>query len=131
MILSQGTKILHAASAAKKKNKNLQHRAEELLPIKEQQKSPERKNNEIELTSLLDPKFKKVVIKRTDLRKMMARNADHYNKELDKERILKAARGKKRVSYKRMPIRLSADFFVETLLEGSGMIYSKFCEGKT
>ena len=72
-----------------------------------------------------------MVITRTDLRKMMDRNADHYNKELDKERILKAARGKKRVSYKRMPIMLSADFFVETLLEGSGMIYSKSCEGKT
>ena len=33
----------------------------------------------------------------------------------DKERILKAARGKKRVTYKGMPIRLSADFSKETL----------------
>ena len=31
----------------------------------------------------------------------------------DKERILKAARGKKRVTYKRVPIRLSADFSKE------------------
>ena len=33
----------------------------------------------------------------------------------DKERILKAARGKERVSYKGMPIRLSADFSKEIL----------------
>ena len=32
-----------------------------------------------------------------------------------KERILKAARGKKRVTYKRVPIRISADFSKETL----------------
>ena len=33
----------------------------------------------------------------------------------DKERILKAARGKETVTYKRGPIRLSADFSKETL----------------
>ena len=33
----------------------------------------------------------------------------------DKERILKAARGKERVTYKGVPIRLSADFSKETL----------------
>ena len=33
----------------------------------------------------------------------------------DKERILKRARGKERVTYKRVPIRLSADFSKETL----------------
>ena len=33
----------------------------------------------------------------------------------DKERILKAARGKERVIYERVPIRLSADFPKETL----------------
>ena len=33
----------------------------------------------------------------------------------DKERILKAARKKKRVTYKGVPIRLSADFSKETL----------------
>ena len=33
----------------------------------------------------------------------------------DKERILKAAREKQRVTYKRVPIRLSADFSKETL----------------
>ena len=32
-----------------------------------------------------------------------------------KERILKAAREKQRVNYKGTPIRLSADFFTETL----------------
>ena len=33
----------------------------------------------------------------------------------DKERILKAARGKERVTYKGVPIRLSADFSKKTL----------------
>ena len=33
----------------------------------------------------------------------------------DKERILKAAREKETVAYKRVPIRLSADFLMETL----------------
>ena len=33
----------------------------------------------------------------------------------DKERILKAAREKQRVTYKGVPIRLSADFSKETL----------------
>ena len=33
----------------------------------------------------------------------------------DKERVLKAARGKERVTYKGVPIRLSADFSKETL----------------
>ena len=33
----------------------------------------------------------------------------------DKERILKAARGKERVTYKGVPIRLSADFSKENL----------------
>ena len=33
----------------------------------------------------------------------------------DKERILKAARGKKRITYKGVPIRLSADFSKEIL----------------
>ena len=42
-------------------------------------------------------------------------------------RILKAAREKQRVSYKGIPIRLSADFSTETFQsEGSGNIYSKF-----
>ena len=36
-------------------------------------------------------------------------------KVIDKERILKAARGKQRVICKGTPIRLSADFFAETL----------------
>ena len=35
----------------------------------------------------------------------------------DKERILKAAREKETVTYKGVPIRLSADFSKETLLE--------------
>ena len=37
------------------------------------------------------------------------------SKVKDKKRILKAAREKERVNYKGTPIRLSADFFAETL----------------
>ena len=33
----------------------------------------------------------------------------------DKDRILKAARERQEVTYKRFPIRLSADFSIETL----------------
>ena len=43
----------------------------------------------------------------------------------DKDRILKAAREKKRVAYKGVPIRLSADFSKETRQEGAGKKYSK------
>ena len=48
------------------------------------------------------------------------RNTPRYNiitlaKIKDKERILKAARGKETVTYKGVPIRLSADFSKETL----------------
>ena len=38
----------------------------------------------------------------------------------DKDRILKAARGKEPVTYKGVPIRLSADFAKETLQEIRG-----------
>ena len=38
----------------------------------------------------------------------------------DKERILKAARERQRVTYKEVPIRLSADFLKETLQERRG-----------
>ena len=38
----------------------------------------------------------------------------------DKERILKAAREKQRVTYKEVPIKLSADFSKETLQERRG-----------
>lgn len=41
----------------------VQQKAKELQPVKEQKKSSERTNNETDLTSLLDPKFKKEVIK--------------------------------------------------------------------
>ena len=39
----------------------------------------------------------------------------------DKERILKAARGKERVTYKGVPIRLSGDFSKETLQARRGL----------
>ena len=44
----------------------------------------------------------------------------------DKERILKAETEKKLVTFRRVPIRLSADFSKETYrLEGNGKKYSK------
>ena len=44
----------------------------------------------------------------------------------EKERVLKAAREKERVTYKGVPIRLSADFSKETCRqEGAGKKYSK------
>ena len=44
----------------------------------------------------------------------------------DKERILKAAKGKETVTYKGVPLRLSADFSKEMLQEeGIGKNYSK------
>ena len=44
----------------------------------------------------------------------------------DKERILKAAREKETVTYKRVPIRLAADFSKETLqARTTGKKYSK------
>ena len=39
----------------------------------------------------------------------------------DKDRILKAARGKENVTYKEVPIRLSADFSKETLQVRRGL----------
>ena len=48
------------------------------------------------------------------------------SKVKDKERILKAAREKKLVTYRGVPIRLSADFSKETLrIKGIGKKYSK------
>ena len=48
-------------------------------------------------------------------RKTPRHNISKLPKTTDKERILKAARGKERVTYKGVPIRLSADFRKETL----------------
>ena len=45
-------------------------------------------------------------------------------KTKDKEKILKATREKKQITYKGTPVRLSTDFSAETYRpEGSGMIY--------
>ena len=51
----------------------------------------------------------------------------------DKERILKAARGKETVTYQGVPIRLSADFSKGNFScrqEGTGKKYSKVMKGK-
>ena len=48
------------------------------------------------------------------------------SKVKDKERILKAAREKQLLSYKGVPLRLSADFSTELgRVEGTGTKYSK------
>ena len=50
---------------------------------KEQEKSPKRINNEIGLFSLPDTEFRTEVIKMLkELRKIINRNTDHFNKEL-------------------------------------------------
>ena len=50
----------------------------------------------------------------------------------DKERILKAAREKQRVTYKGVPIRLSADFSKETMqARRDWKKYSKLLEAGT
>jgi len=49
-----------------------------------------------------------------------------FAKYSDKEKIFKAARPKKSVTYKRKPIKLEGDFQPKFCKpEGSGMIYSK------
>ena len=50
----------------------------------------------------------------------------------DDERILKAARERETVTYKGVPIRLSADFSKETLqAKGAGKKYSNSCKART
>ena len=56
--------------------------------LKEQDKSPERTNNETDHTSLLNPEFQKEVIKiLKELRKSINRNADRYCKELERIKV--------------------------------------------
>ena len=56
--------------------------------LKEEAKSPERTNNETDLTSLLNPEFKKEGIKTLkELRKNINRNTDHYYKELERIKV--------------------------------------------
>ena len=51
--------------------------------FKEQENSPERTNNETDLSSIPDPEFKNEVIKiLKELRKAFYRNAAHCNKEI-------------------------------------------------
>ena len=50
---------------------------------KEQEKSPKKINNETGLSSLPDPEFRTELIKMLkELRKIINRNTDHFNKEL-------------------------------------------------
>ena len=61
------------------------------------------------------------VPKKLDLRKNTPKHIIiKLYKIKDKERILKVARGKERVTYKGVPIRLSANFSKENLQERRG-----------
>ena len=61
------------------------------------------------------------VPRKLDLRKHTPRHIIiTLHKMKDKERTLKAARGKERVTYKGVPIRLSADLSKETLQARKG-----------
>ena len=65
---------------------------------------------------------KKLDLRRNTPRQMMIT----LPKIKEKERILKAAREKERITYKGVPLRLAADFSKETLQqEGDGKKYSK------
>ena len=66
------------------------------------------------------------VPKKLDPKKNTPRHIIKLPKTKDKERILKAAKGKETVTYKGVPIRLSADFSKETLqARRAGKKYSK------
>ena len=66
------------------------------------------------------------VPKKLDLRKHSPRHIIITLFKIKEERILKAAREKETVTYKGVPIRLSADFSKETLqVKGAGKQYSK------
>ena len=58
--------------------------------------------------------------KKLDPRRNTPRHIITFAKIKDKERILKAAREKETVTYKEVPLRLSADFSKETLQARSG-----------
>ena len=63
------------------------------------------------------------VRKKLDLRRNTPRHTIlKLPKIKDKERILKAAREKKRVICKGVPLRLSADFSKETLTDKKGLV---------
>ena len=66
------------------------------------------------------------VPKKLDPRRNTPRHIITLAKIKEKERILKAAREKETVTYKGVPIKLSADFSKETLqARGAGKKYSK------
>ena len=59
--------------------------------LKDQEHSPESRNNETDLFSLIDTEFKKEVMKILKvLRKNIERNADHCNKELENIKMNKS-----------------------------------------
>ena len=92
---------------------------------------PEREEEEQEIENLFENIMKEdfpILVEEVDFQEVQKvpkkldprRNTPRYiiiklPKIKDKKRILKAARGKERVTYKGVPIRLSADFSKETL----------------
>ena len=85
------------------------------------------KENFPNLAKEIDVQEAQRVPKKLDPRKHTPRHIIiKLSKIKDEERIIKAAREKETVNYKRAPIRLSADFSKETLhVEGTGKKYSK------
>ena len=75
------------------------------------------KENFPNLTKELDMQVQDAqrVPKKLDPRRITPRHMIKLSKVKDKERILKTARGKETVTYKGVPIRLSADFSKENL----------------
>ena len=81
------------------------------------------KENFPNLAKELDMQVQEVqrVPKNLDLKRNTPRHMIKLSKVKDKERILKTARGKETVSYKGVPIRLSADFFKRNFAGKKGL----------
>ena len=73
------------------------------------------KENFPNLVKEIDFQEAQSVPKNLDPKRNTPRHIIKLPKIKDKERILKGARGRERVTYKGVPIRLSADFSKETL----------------
>ena len=70
---------------------------------------------EIDFQEVQEAQEAQRVPKKLDPKRNTPRHIIKLPKIKDKERILKATRGKEKVTYKGVPIRLSADFSKETL----------------
>ena len=109
-------------------------RQRNMTQMKEQIKTPGKEKNNMEISNLSDAEFKTLVIRMLkELRKDLENKYAKVPNEMDtkrptarhiivkmpkvksKERILNSAREKELVTFRRVPIRLLADFSKETL----------------